>query len=47
MLPQVAKKFAQRLGRVQAMTFYKSLYLLEALVPAGSEDVRYGHITGR
>jgi len=32
---------------VKAMTFGKSLYLLEALLTTNCDDVCYGHITGK
>ena len=47
MLGEVAKEFAQRLRGVEAMTFNKFIYLLEALLPADGESVRHCHITGK
>ena len=42
---EVAKQFAQRFGAVQAMTFNKFIYLLEALLPTDRESVGDSHIT--
>jgi hypothetical protein len=47
MLRQIAKELAQGLGRMKAMAFGKSLYLLEALLPPNRETVCDSHITGR
>jgi len=47
MFGEVAKEFAERFGSVEAMTFNKFIYLLEALLPANSESVRHSHITGK
>ena len=47
MFRQVAEQFAQRLGAVEAMTFCKFLYLLEALFPTDRESVCYSHMTGK
>lgn len=47
MLREVAKQLAQRLGGMKAMTFCKSIYLLEALLPTEDEGMCYGHITGK
>ncbi len=46
-LSQVPQQFAQGFRGMQAMTFNKFIYLLEALLPTNSESVRDGHITGR
>ena len=43
---QVPQQTAKGFGGVKAMTFGKSLYVLEALLPPDSETVCYGHITG-
>jgi hypothetical protein len=42
---EVAQQFAQRFGAVQAMTFNKLIYLLEALRSSDRESVRDSHIT--
>jgi hypothetical protein len=42
---EVAKQFAERFGRPQAMTFNKFIYLLEALFAAERESVSDSHIT--
>ncbi len=42
---EVAQQFAQRFGAVQAMTFNKLIYLLEALLSSDRESVRDSHIT--
>jgi hypothetical protein len=47
MLRQIAQELAERLGRMKAMAFGKSLYLLEALLPPKHETVCHSHITGR
>jgi hypothetical protein len=46
MFGQITQEFAERLGTMQAMTFGKLLYLLEALLPAQRESVRHSHLTG-
>ena len=43
---EVPQQFAQRFRGVQAMTFNKFIYLLEALRPTDRESVRDSHITG-
>src|SRR5579872_6614460 len=45
MFSEVAKEFAERFRRVEAMAFCKPLYLLEALIPTECETLCYGHIT--
>jgi len=45
MFGQISKELAQGFGGVKAMAFGKSLYLLEALLPADRETVCYSHIT--
>jgi hypothetical protein len=44
---EVAQQLAQRFRGVQAMTFNKFIYLLEALLPTDRESVSDSHITGR
>jgi hypothetical protein len=44
---EVAQQFAQRFGTVQAMTFNKFIYLLEALFPTERKSVSDSHITKR
>ena len=44
---EVPQQLAQRFGGVQAMTFNKFIYLLEALLPTDRESVSDSHITGR
>ena len=44
---EVAEQLTQGFRAVQAMTFNKFIYLLEALLPADSESVRDSHITGK
>ena len=44
---EVAQQLAQRFRGVQAMTFNKFIYLLEALLPTDRESVRDSHITGK
>jgi hypothetical protein len=46
-LGQVPEQLAQRFRGVQAMTFNKFIYLLEALLATDSESVSDSHITGR
>ena len=43
---EVAEQFAERFRGVEAMAFNKFIYLLEGLLPANSESMRDGHITG-
>jgi hypothetical protein len=43
---EVAQQFAERFRSVEAMTFNKFIYLLEALLSADGERVRDSHITG-
>ncbi|HWO37612.1 MAG TPA: hypothetical protein VNO32_53225 [Candidatus Acidoferrum sp.] len=42
---EIPEQFAQRFGAVQAMTFNKFIYLLEALLPTDRDGVGDGHIT--
>jgi hypothetical protein len=46
MLGKVTEEFAERFRGVEAMTFNKLIYLLEALFAADGESVRDSHITG-
>jgi len=47
MFREVTEELAQRFRGVQAMTFNKFIYLLEALLPTDGECLRYSHITRR
>ena len=47
MLREITEKSTKGFRAVEAMAFGKSLYLLEALLPAERETVCYSHITGK
>ena len=42
---EIPEQFAQRFRSVEAMTFNKFIYLLEALLPTDRDGVGDGHIT--